>query len=141
MKKLYIGLLSFLIMLIVADTVDAHVSLDSPEGGETFVSGATVIIKWTILIEHPQNNWDLYFSSNGGTDWEEIKLDIDPSQLFYAWTVPEITTENARIKIIQDNMGGNYGDICSDFTITDVQTSIGIQENNPSVFNCPTTII
>jgi hypothetical protein len=150
MNKLYLSLLSLLIILIVADSVDAHVTLDKPMGGETFVTGETVSIKWILDIQHNQNNWDLYFSSNGGSDWEGIELNIDTHQLSYAWTVPQIITDNARIRIVQDNTGGDYVDESEDFTITDVQTSIGVQEKNPAVFKLhpnypnpfnPTTVI
>jgi len=150
MKKLYLSILSFLIFFIVTDTVKAHVKLDNPLGGETFVSGETVIIKWTMLVPHDQENWDLYFSSNGGNSWEELELDLESFRTTFVWTVPQLLTENARIRIIQDNTGGDYVDASGDFIITDVQTSIGIKEKNPNAFNLhpnypnpfnPTTII
>ena len=120
--------------LMTTDSIKAHVRLDNPEGGETYVTGEKVIIKWTTIIEHDQENWDLYFSSNGGSNWEGIKLNIDTHQLSYVWTVPKIITDNARIRIIQNNTGGDYEDASGDFIITDVQTSIGVQEKNPAVF-------
>ena len=143
-------ILPILICLIAAGNVLAHVQLDNPVGGETFVTGETVIIQWTLLISHDQNNWDLYFSSNGGTDWAEIELNIDPTRLNYVWTVPLMTTENARIRIVQDNNGTNYEDTSSDFIISDTQTSVEIEEQNeyafklyanyPNPFNPTTTI-
>ena len=134
MKKIYLLIFPFLLFIITIGSVSAHVQLDNPVGGETFVTGETVIIEWSTLISHVQENWDLYFSSNGGNDWEEIKFDLGTSQLFYEWIVPPILTENARIKIVQDNTGSDYENLSGDFIITDTQTSVEIQEKNPSAF-------
>jgi len=134
MRKFDISILLILIYLVAAENVIAHVDLDYPKRDETFVTGETVVIKWIIVQEHPQNNWDLFFSSNSGNNWEEIELDIDVSRLLYIWTVPEILTENARIRIVQDNTGTNYEDSSGDFIITDTQTSIEILETNPTAF-------
>jgi len=119
---------------MAAESSNAHVQLDYPSGGETLVAGETVIIQWAILISHDQNNWDLYFSSNGGSDWVEIELDIDPARLDYVWTVPLTLTENARIRIVQDNNGTDYQDVSADFIITDTQTSVEIEKKNEYTF-------
>jgi hypothetical protein len=119
---------------MVTGSVTAHVQLDHPLGGESFVTGKIVNIQWSLTIAHSQENWDLYFSPDGGNNWEEIKLDMNISRFKYHWTVPQIVTENARIRIVQDNAGTDYDDTSADFIITETQTSIEIQEKNPKSF-------
>jgi len=134
MKKDSLLFLPVLIYFLTAGSVLAHVQLDYPVGGETFVAGENVSIKWTILIPHAQENWDIYFSSNGGNDWEEIEMDLDISRVSYLWTVPQIVTKNARIRIVQDNTGGDYEDVSGDFNIQDTPSSVDVPKNNPKSF-------
>jgi hypothetical protein len=117
-----------------AGSVAAHVELDYPIGGETFVAGETVNIQWHIVIMHNQENWDLYFSPDGGENWEVIQLDLPTSQLNYQWTVPQIATENAQVRIVQDNGGRDYDDISGDFTIQETPTSVEVRGENPKTF-------
>jgi hypothetical protein len=138
MLKVSLSILSFLTYLLTTGSVEAHVQLDYPVGGETFVAGEEVNIQWSILIEHDQENWDLYFSPDGGINWEEIQMDMDISQLNYRWTVPQIATENARIRIIQDNTGNDYSDNSSEFIVTDTPSSLELSGQNPKSFTLHT---
>jgi len=108
--------LGFLISFI---TAFSHVGLDYPEGGENFHPGQTISIEWHIIISHNTMNWDLYFSDDGGENWQEIALDIDVGTLSYDWTVPDDVTDQGRIKVVMDNVGGNYEDESGDFSITE----------------------
>jgi len=139
MKKVSHLFFLFLFCLISVDSVSAHVVLEYPVGGETFAAGDHIQIQWMIEIDHGPNNWDLYFSNDGGANWDEIQLDMEKTQLDYLWTVPDVVTENARIKIIQDNDSYiNLEDESGNFTITDVQTSIRHQHEIPIVFKLHT---
>ena len=115
MRLFLISLLSCL--LTFTSKIDAHVGLDYPQGGETFLTGATVTITWTELVPHSTDNWDLYFSQNGGRDWETILLDIPYGQTAYNWLVPDMLTDQAMIYVVQDNPGQNYYDTSIAFTI------------------------
>ena len=77
----------------------AHVGLDVPVGGEVFTAGDVVSIEWTLIVPHEQENWDLYFSSDGGKNWEEIELNLPVTQFNYQWIVPDLITDEGKIKI------------------------------------------
>lgn len=80
----------FTIILVLSLIIaHAHVRLDHPQGGESFYPGQEITIEWTILIQHDTENFDLYFSTDGGLSWEGLQLNIPPDQLSYNWTVPE----------------------------------------------------
>jgi hypothetical protein len=135
MKKFWFKISVFITFLLTVSSLQAHVVLDHPEGGETFFVGDTVNIKWHIFIEHNQNNWDLYFSPDGGRTWQTIQLDLPVSQLNYQWIIPDILTDNAQIQILMDNVGANYVDISSNFTIAEKVLGVKEQEEYPKVLN------
>lgn len=104
-------------MQCCAGTLLAHVELDNPLGGETFIVGQTVTIQWHIAIPHETLNWDVLFSSDGGATWEFIQMDLPLGSLSYSWVVPDIITSQARVSVIQDNSGQDYQDESMNFTI------------------------
>lgn len=117
MKNLIIAISIFAVVFAVAAVSHAHVALDFPVGGETFNEGEEINIRWHIVIPHDLQNWDLYFSDDGGASWQVIELDLPPDQLDYLWTVPGISTTQGRIRIYMDNSGTDYEDQSDDFTI------------------------
>jgi len=110
--------LCFVVFLFCnANNVSAHVALDYPLGGETFIVGQTITIEWHIVAHHNTLNWDLFFSPDGGVTWDTIQLDIPTSQLSYEWEVPDIPTTQGRVRVFQDNEETNYLDNSMDFVI------------------------
>jgi len=105
------------LMLSLWSRLFGHVALDYPQGGETFIQGQSVTIQWHIVATHPQLNWDLYFSQDGGENWQPIQLDIPVDSLSYTWIVPAVVTAQGRIKIFQDNVEHDYLDVSMDFNI------------------------
>jgi plastocyanin len=117
MKSLAIAAASLLAMAIALPNAGAHVALDFPVGGETFTEGDMVDVQWHIVIPHDLQNWDLYFSQDGGMNWEAVVLDIPPEEMNYLWTAPGIETDQGRLMIYMDNTGNDYQDESGDFTI------------------------
>ena len=115
MKKFIVLLL---IGILATYQLNAHVELVYPQGGETFSQGEKVTIEWQIIVQHNTRNWDLYFSDDGGSTWDPIQLDMSVGILSYQWLVPNMSTTQGRIKIVQDNSESDYDDTSQDFTIT-----------------------
>jgi agmatine/peptidylarginine deiminase len=71
-----------------------------PNGGELLVSGTKEIISWTATDTDnttiPQV--DLYYTVDGGDTYEHIVKTDDTG--YYSWTVPETTTNEAKIKVV-----------------------------------------
>lgn len=117
MKLLTLRITMFLFLLGHTYHSNAHVALDYPQGGETFIVGQTIVIEWHIVAPHITLNWDLFLSVDGGETWDTLQMDIPTSQLSYEWVVPASFTSQARIQVFQDNEGQNYLDNSMDFTI------------------------
>jgi len=108
-----------LIVLFISQSyfVKAHVALDYPLGGETFIVNEPLTIQWHVVVPHNTLNWDLFYSPDGGATWDTIQLDIPTSQLSYNWIAPDQPTTQGRVRVIQDNTDQNYLDISMNFTI------------------------
>ena len=76
----------------------AHLIL--PTGGEFLVSGTKETVEWTAT--DTDNNTipqvDLYYSVDGGNTYEHIVTTDDTG--YYSWTVPEVLTDEAKLKVI-----------------------------------------
>ena len=116
MNRITLILIALTLSFTIKD-VRAHVILNTASINETFVAGETVTISWNIAIPHEQENWDLYYSIDGGINWEVIAADLPVSQLEYEWIVPDTETSHGRIKIVMDNTGQDYEDISSEFEV------------------------
>ena len=112
--KLFTAILFFYVF-----QASAQVTLVSPIGVDAVAPGELVEITWTETIVRDLDNFDLYYSVNGGQDWLIIQEDISAKNLSYTWTVPDIGTSRAMIRIVQDNMEyQDLDDISGMFTIT-----------------------
>ncbi len=107
-----------------AGSAVAHVSLVYPTGGEMLVAGSPVTIEWVLVIPHDQIDWDLYYSPDGGVTWEAIELNLPPAQMSYQWIVPASGTGMGRVRVVQDNVGGDYEASSTDFVIEAVGTAV-----------------
>lgn len=101
-----------------ASAADGHISLLAPNGGEVLTSGTTATISWEILIQHNTENWDVYYSVSGPDGpWELITEDLERGEVAagtihsFDWTVPELDSDEVRIRVVQDNDGMDWDDV------------------------------
>lgn len=106
------------ILAFSASLASGHITLLTPNGGESFTAGSTVSIEWQIDIRHNQQNWDLWFSTESSSgEWVEIVLDLDPGATnagsihSFEWVVPDIFAEDVWVRARMDNTGIDYFDV------------------------------
>jgi hypothetical protein len=72
------------------------VSITAPNGGETWTGGSTQNITWS--PSETGSGVDLYYSIDGGATYTSIATDQTDTGT-YAWTVPNIPTTEAKVKV------------------------------------------
>ncbi len=100
---------------LLGSVSQAHVALDSPNGGEMLDGGTDFTIEWHVEIEHNQLDWDLWYSteSNEGP-WQEIATDLAKGDTAansvhtFDWSLPNVDIPSAWVRVRQDNAGEDY---------------------------------
>ncbi len=95
-----------------------HVRLIVPNGGERLDVGSVFTIRWTIVIQHFQLNWDLWYSTTSSTGpWTPIAMDLPPgspgvgSVHTYDWLIPNTPSRRVWVRVRMDNAGMDYYDV------------------------------
>lgn len=122
--------LLLLIGALVMFQLNAHVELINPMGGEVFNPGEKVLIEWREVVNHNSLNWYLLFSGDGGSTWDTLEANIPIDVYSYQWVVPSITTQEGRIKIVQNNVSTDYEGTSPRFTITSLTGVIKPRKSN-----------
>lgn len=73
------------------------VTLQSNLSGAFLKSGANQLIEWFVENVSAVN---LFYSSDGGTVWNEIALNIPSTTRSHNWVVPQLNSKNCRIKVV-----------------------------------------
>jgi FG-GAP repeat protein len=96
--------------------VGVTVTLTAPNGGERLSFGATFNITWTvpIAIAGQVTGFDLFLSTNGGTTFPvpiaftgPLAPALPTGQRSFAWTVPSICTDMARVLVVARLVNGS----------------------------------
>ncbi|UCH88237.1 MAG: Ig-like domain-containing protein, partial [Thermoplasmata archaeon] len=89
------------------------VRVTSPNGGEDWMKGENYPITWDATGNFNSTAVDLYYSTDNGQTWTSIATGI-PNTGYYNWTVPNIETAGALIKVVVTDTSGNSASDTSD---------------------------
>ncbi len=100
--------------LIPGDGSSASITVNSPNGGESWVGGTSHNITWSAS---GVTNVKVEYTLNGST-WTTLTSSTPASSGSYAWTVPSSSTSSARVRV-SDASNASLNDTSnSTFTIT-----------------------
>lgn len=91
-----------------------EVLVDSPNGGEIFLAGTTVPIKWQSDADNPSlSSHDILLSANGGVTFPTVLVSgLSSSTRSFNWKIsPILATINGRIRVVAKDSSGN---VCQD---------------------------
>jgi len=89
------------------------INLIIPNGGESWLVGSVYNIIWTSTAV---SDVKIEYSTNSGVSWNTI-INSTPSSGSYAWTVPNTSSNNCRIKISDISDPLIFGESTNDFAI------------------------
>jgi hypothetical protein len=88
-----------------------------PFGEETLVPGEQEFIRWT-AADPNTNTFTIDYSLDNGSSWTTISNSVAATSRFYAWTVPNVSSTNALIRVSRNST--SYTDASNfNFTILD----------------------
>lgn len=114
---------------IVYDFVPTETKLVAPFGGETYLHGENMVVRWDSYGD-PQNDFTLEYSTNDGASWTTLKNNIEANKRLYFYTapnpnewfvIPSITTDKARVRISRNGTG--FSSTSLPFVISDTITA------------------
>lgn len=121
-----------------------ELTLESPSGGDTLVSGQLTHISWSAVTV---DSIAVYYSANNGDSWNTIEQSLDAHNSPYTWLVPDNASDECLLKIIDvsDSLICDVSDsvfsIISSTGITeDIPERFELSNAYPNPFNPTTTI-
>ncbi|MGQ0737491.1 MAG: S8 family serine peptidase [Bacteroidota bacterium] len=96
---------------VVYDFIPTETNLITPVGGEAYLQGENVMVRWD-SYGNPQNPFTLEYSIDNGSNWTTLRNNIsgDRRQYFYTapdpnewFIVPAVTTDQALMRITRNS--------------------------------------
>jgi|GEM_PF-6978841 len=111
----------------VTDPEEPSIVITRPQGSETWYAGDEEEITWeTTKGDAPLTEIELEYSIDGGGSWDHIARGLEDTGS-YSWTVPDISTDEARIRgVVHDENGLTAADMSGRFKITGVLSYVEI---------------
>lgn len=88
------------------DLIAPQVALDSPNGGESWVTGSIQDITWTATDNFGVTAIDLTWSTDGGATWPQTIATGLPNSGLYSWSVPDLNNQTVRIRVTAHDAAG-----------------------------------
>jgi hypothetical protein len=126
----------------ITDGTDPSVTVTAPNGGEVWKSTWVQGIIWNATDNVGVASVDILLSTDGGATYPTTIAAGEENDGTYTWTVPDVVTAQARVKVVAHDAAGNSGEDASDanFEITDgIDPSVTvIAPNGGQVWNVGT---
>tara|TARA_B100001093_G_scaffold455381_1_gene465480 strand:+ start:71409 stop:74969 length:3561 start_codon:yes stop_codon:yes gene_type:complete len=98
-----------------------EITLTYPIGGEGLVPGEMELIRWDACAGN--SPFTLEYTVDGGNTWSSISNSVSVSANYFNWQVPNIVTDQARIRISRN---GILDESDADFTIVKVPNNLNV---------------
>jgi len=89
---------------LVYDIVPVQTIMTYPAGGEKFLPGESTVLQWESYGD-PANTFTLQYSTDNGSNWTDINTTVAANLRQLSWTVPNINTDQALIRIARNGTG------------------------------------
>ena len=96
--------------------------ITSPDGGESWVVGASQNITW--VSKNTVANVVLDYSTDGGSSWNNIVSSITASAGSYAWTIPNTISSNCKVRVSDVVNSATYSVSTKAFSIVEAKITV-----------------
>ncbi|MFC1561009.1 SUMF1/EgtB/PvdO family nonheme iron enzyme [Candidatus Latescibacterota bacterium] len=110
----------------IEQTKGGTITLTAPNGGETVEPGSNYNITWTTEGVYMV---DIEFSITNGNTWEAVQSGVSAKQNIYYWTVPEVSSTECLIRIVDHTDDMLYDASDNPFAVT-IEKSITLLSPN-----------
>jgi hypothetical protein len=93
-------------------------ALISPAGGELLVPGTTHDITWTATDDREVDSIDIYYSTDDGQTYADTVWLDGTDAGSHAWQVPQVETDQARVKLVAHDAEANFDEAVSETAFT-----------------------
>ncbi len=101
----------------ISDQTAPSVTVNSPNGGETWIIGAMRDVTWSASDNVAVASVELLYSTDNGASYTSIAT-VPGNTTSYAWTIPDAATTTALVKAVATDAAGNMAADVSDATFT-----------------------
>ena len=122
------------VMHCIAMHMPAHLGGQNPtaflrtlRGGEVLTPGAAAEIRWSSDDDIAVVDVDVLLSTDGGANYDQVLAANTADDGLFAWTVPDVYSDEARIRVVTRDAGGRTGfdESPANFTINGTQFVVG----------------
>lgn len=105
------GVMHCIVMHVPANLTGANPNayLRNPRGDRFYLRGSSVDIRWSSDDDESVSNVDLLLSTDGGASFPTTIAAATADDGLHAWTVPNISTGQARVRVLARDALGNTG--------------------------------
>lgn len=89
---------------LVYDVIPVGMKVTAPAGGEALVPGEGTKISWD-AFGYASGTVTIEFSTDGGASWITVASGVNINRYTYTWTVPQVSTAQARVRITKEGSG------------------------------------
>ncbi len=109
-------ILTLLLFAITASIAYSQsITIVTPNGGESLAGCQPYNITWT--ESGTSNFYDIDYSTNGGVTWVSVATAINTSSGSYTWTVPNRSSTNFKIRVLDNATPGIFDESDAVFTV------------------------
>jgi hypothetical protein len=113
---------------VMRDPEAPVVTVVSPNGGETLEYGSQYEIRWRASDNARVTSVTILLSTDGGASFPDTVASGEPNDSSYVWTVPDLSSHTARIRVVAFDGVPNAGIDISNGDFTLWGTTAGVRE-------------
>ncbi len=112
------GAMHCIVMHVPLADPNPAITLNAPNGGETWRIGEQHDITWTATDDVGVTGIDLYYSTDGGVTYPNVIALGEPNDGLHTWTIPNHLTSQCRVKAVAHDGDGHTAEDVSDADFT-----------------------